>query len=125
MLLDSQIRSQFQIEIISNSVELGGSLKTFLSLAGYQVKWLQEEPKPGLIEELCHVTLLDVASIRNLSHFIEQRLKQNQESIFVLVGPVGLSSQVESFRKFGVYSTITEGEGIESQALMELDLLSS
>jgi diguanylate cyclase (GGDEF)-like protein len=125
MLLESGLRSEFKIEIISRSPEVGGSLKTYLSLAGYSVEWHKEEPDIKEAQPFPHVTIVDLGAIKNLSDFLIARVKANNESIFLLVIPSGMISKIESFRELGVYGAIGAGEGLEFQALMWLDLICS
>jgi len=125
MLLDADLRSKFQIEIIASSKEVGGTIKTFLALAGYKVDWHKDEPNILSDKDFPHVSIVDIGTIKNLSIFIENRIKVNSESLFILVGPYSLATKIEQYRSYGVYSVINIGEGIESHALMQVDLVCS
>jgi len=125
MLLEQGLRSEFNVEIISSSAELGGSLKTYLSLAGYSATWQKEALTLEKAPDFPHATILDIGAVKNLSQFLESRIRLNGESVVLLVGPASIAAKVEPFRALGVYSVIVNGEGVETLALMQLDMVCS
>jgi diguanylate cyclase (GGDEF)-like protein len=125
MLLNPKLRKEFYIELISQNSIVGGSLKTFLSLSGYTLQWHKEVPQLNEKSDFPHVTILDVGAIKNVAQFIEERLKLNGESLFLILGAPSLAIKVEPLRVLGVYGVIVNLDGMESQALMQLDLVCS
>lgn len=125
MLLDAKIRSDFNIELISANPTVGGTIKAYLSLAGYQVTWVKEEPSDIPKKEFPHLTIIDLAVVKNLAKLIEARLAANSESLFVLIAPPGMASKVEPFREQGVYGIMSNSEGLDVQSLMLVDLICS
>jgi len=130
MMLNSQIRGQFEIGLNINDQFHLASLKTFLSLKGYEVvvwsdQTLLEKQNSTYANKPSHVLVLQDRPKKELDILIENLISLNSELVFIILCDSEKVAQFESYQAFGLSGLAINDYGIETSVFLWVDQIVS
>ena len=123
MLMDEKIRGSFRVAVLTEPALVGSTLKTYLSIAGYQAIWYKQESDYIEAEkrQAHHLLILDARINPKLRSLWQTLLELNAELSILVLGAPKMAIKLEAYRTYNFKGLVALGEGMEALALISLD----